>query len=46
MLRELGCDEAQGFWFSRPVPASEIGAKLEELGMVSGPRQRMVHNTA
>ena len=46
MLRELGCTEAQGFLFSRPVPASEIGQRLEDLGMVSGPRLRMVQNTA
>ena len=26
MLREQGCTEAQGFYFSRPVPASEIDA--------------------
>ena len=25
-LREQGCTEAQGFYFSRPVPASEIAA--------------------
>jgi EAL domain-containing protein (putative c-di-GMP-specific phosphodiesterase class I) len=28
MLRLLSCDEAQGFLFSRPVPASEIEAML------------------
>jgi diguanylate cyclase (GGDEF)-like protein len=28
-LRELGCDEAQGFYFSRPVPANEFVRLLE-----------------
>jgi EAL domain-containing protein (putative c-di-GMP-specific phosphodiesterase class I) len=23
LLKALGCDEGQGFYFSRPVPASE-----------------------
>jgi diguanylate cyclase (GGDEF)-like protein/PAS domain S-box-containing protein len=27
-LRELGCDEAQGFHFYRPIPASELEALL------------------
>ena len=28
-LRELGCGAAQGFLFSRPVPADELSARLE-----------------
>jgi diguanylate cyclase (GGDEF)-like protein len=28
IVRELGCDEVQGFYFSRPVPASEITKNL------------------
>jgi EAL domain-containing protein (putative c-di-GMP-specific phosphodiesterase class I) len=24
MLKELGCDLAQGYWISRPVPAAEL----------------------
>jgi diguanylate cyclase (GGDEF)-like protein len=29
-LRELGCDIAQGYYFSRPVPAEEFGAFIQE----------------
>ncbi len=28
ILKELGCDEGQGFYFSRPLPGAEIGAKF------------------
>ena len=27
-LRELRCDEAQGYYFSRPVPAEELATLL------------------
>lgn len=27
-LREAGCDEIQGFWFSRPIPAADFAALL------------------
>jgi len=30
-LRELGCDQAQGFLFAHPVPASEMSALLGEV---------------
>ena len=29
-LRAEGCDEAQGYYFSRPVPARSVGALLEQ----------------
>jgi diguanylate cyclase (GGDEF)-like protein/PAS domain S-box-containing protein len=28
ILKELGCDEGQGFYFSRPLPGEEIGARF------------------
>jgi EAL domain-containing protein (putative c-di-GMP-specific phosphodiesterase class I) len=27
-LRRMGCDQIQGFYFSRPVPAREISSML------------------
>ena len=30
LLKEWNCDEAQGYLFSRPVPADELTALLEE----------------
>ncbi len=35
-LRERGCDEAQGFYFSRPIPASEFGRLLKGRGSLLG----------
>ncbi len=31
-LREMGCDFAQGFYFSRPIPADEAGLLLMDTG--------------
>jgi EAL domain-containing protein (putative c-di-GMP-specific phosphodiesterase class I) len=24
LLRDLGCDQMQGYWFSRPMPADQV----------------------
>jgi EAL domain-containing protein (putative c-di-GMP-specific phosphodiesterase class I) len=29
LLRELGCDQIQGFYVSRPVPAEDVDAMLD-----------------
>ncbi|MGA2187090.1 MAG: EAL domain-containing protein [Steroidobacteraceae bacterium] len=41
---ELGCDEIQGFFFSKPLPAHELlrwkaGLRWEQFGLQSGQRQ-------
>ena len=28
-LRELGCDTAQGFWLSKPLPYGEVSSLVE-----------------
>ena len=30
LLKEFGCDEAQGYFFSRPVPPDELVALLKQ----------------
>ncbi len=37
ILREQGCNQIQGFYFSKPVPASEVGAMLGQQTKDSGP---------
>jgi diguanylate cyclase (GGDEF)-like protein len=36
MLREHGCTEAQGYLFSRPVPATELAMLIERLKRTNG----------
>jgi EAL domain-containing protein (putative c-di-GMP-specific phosphodiesterase class I) len=38
-LKELGCDEIQGFYFSKPLPAEEMTLLLKESCMLSENRQ-------
>nr|WP_240894865.1 bifunctional diguanylate cyclase/phosphodiesterase [Kineococcus siccus] len=41
-LTALGCDEAQGFWMSRPVPARDVPAvvaRIERLHAVPAPQR-------
>jgi EAL domain-containing protein (putative c-di-GMP-specific phosphodiesterase class I) len=33
-LRDKGCDEVQGYFFSRPRPASEVPALIEKLQQI------------
>ena len=28
LLRTMGCDQVQGYWLSRPLPAGELGPFL------------------
>ncbi|WFT83516.1 EAL domain-containing protein [Methylobacterium sp. CB376] len=37
-LRAEGCTEVQGFLISRPRPAAEVGAMLEQAGAIFVPR--------
>jgi EAL domain-containing protein (putative c-di-GMP-specific phosphodiesterase class I) len=30
ILRERGCDQGQGFWLGRPMPAEELGRKFRD----------------
>ena len=34
MLRELSCDEIQGFFISRPVPANEMSALMRKRSLL------------
>ena len=42
IVAELGCAEAQGFLFARPVPPSELVDTMKRIGSASGPRLRAV----
>jgi diguanylate cyclase (GGDEF)-like protein/PAS domain S-box-containing protein len=41
VLRNLGCDEMQGFLFSRPVPAAEVRDLLLRLSPLQGGEKRL-----
>ena len=45
-LHELGCNEAQGYWFSPAVPVDEVVAVIERLGLASERRLRIVRDLA
>ena len=36
LLREMGCDEIQGYIFSRPIPAEDLDAWRRKFSLVSG----------
>ena len=36
LLRAMGCDQAQGYLFSRPVPVEEIGKLLRRRALIVG----------
>jgi diguanylate cyclase (GGDEF)-like protein len=40
MLKQLGCDHAQGYWMSRPIPADEMGIWLEKSEWGLGAKSR------
>ena len=44
LLRELGCDQIQGFYVSHPVPADQIVAPAARPG--AAPRGRRVRQSA
>ena len=41
-MKALGCDEAQGYFFSRPVPFEELPAALTRIGLSVRPTLRAV----
>jgi EAL domain-containing protein (putative c-di-GMP-specific phosphodiesterase class I) len=45
-LLDLGCEHAQGFRFSHPVPSGELVGTVERLGLAAAPRLRVVRNPA
>ncbi len=45
-LATLGCAQAQGYWYSRPVPLDGVPEVLGRLGLASEPRIRIVPTTA
>jgi EAL domain-containing protein (putative c-di-GMP-specific phosphodiesterase class I) len=45
-LIELGCEHAQGYSFAMPVPASELVALVDRLGLAAAPRLKVVRDPA
>ena len=43
---QLGCNEAQGYWFSLAVPVGEAVTVIERLGLASERRLRIVRDLA
>jgi len=41
-VEELGCQRAQGFLYSRPVPLEQLPAAIERLGLAAAPTLRVV----
>jgi EAL domain-containing protein (putative c-di-GMP-specific phosphodiesterase class I) len=41
LLRELGCDQIQGYLFSRPLPANEIEPLLRAANDPTAPARHM-----
>jgi diguanylate cyclase (GGDEF)-like protein len=46
LLRDLGCAEAQGYFYSKPVPFDQLDQALHDLGLVRRPRLRAVPHSA
>lgn len=45
-LIALGCRHAQGYAFEKPVPADQVPAMLQRLGLAAGPRLRVIRDPA
>ncbi len=45
-LQELGCDQAQGFLFSKPLGLADLPAALGRLGLAAAPALTIVPDTA